>query len=736
MKMRLKKLEISGFKSFAHKATLEFPFTINAIVGPNGSGKSNIVEAIRWVLGEQSMKHLRSKSGADLIWAGSPTKPAQGKAGVNLHFDNHDGFFPIDFEEVVIGRKVYRDGINEYYLNGSLVRLKDVAEFLARSKLGLHGHSIVNQGSVDEILKADPSERREIFEEALGLREFQLKKSEAENKLIETGQNLEKTQGLINEITPHLRSLKRQVEKWEKRELLINSLNQIEGQYFKIKINEILCAKEENEKLEESANSKIAAEKEKFEAKEKEFETRMATIAKTGSQSTTLEAEIQKLNQERHSIIREFGRLEGLIESAKRNNPQNAKTLESVLAIKIKYWFRRLNAVLDLNDEVKIKEAVKIIADEIQTISGHLEQGAADKVLSMVDLNDLAELKTDPYKKDKNELEAKLAQLDGKVRNIHSAISDVRAKENEWREHYLSFQKELELARREYLTAQEAARRFEIQKEKIKLREDDLKSEMWGSGKNYEEFLKPRFENGVFMAAEATGGAGIINAVELQNKIIKMRKEISDVGSVDEETMREYGETDKRHRFLVSEVSDLTRASDSLKELIRDLAKRINDDFKTGLVRINDEFNNYFRLMFGGGSASLKLSKEALFADLSAAETGVLINVNVPQKRVKDLDLLSGGERSLVAISLLFAIVSASQPPFLVLDEVDAALDETNALCFAKVLKNLAKDTQFVLITHNRSTMEAAEVLYGITMGDDGVSKLFSLKLTDPQKQV
>ena len=121
---------------------------------------------------------------------------------------------------------------------------------------------------------------------------------------------------------------------------------------------------------------------------------------------------------------------------------------------------------------------------------------------------------------------------------------------------------------------------------------------------------------------------------------------------------------------------------------------------------------------------------------MSAAETGVLINVNVPQKRVKDLDLLSGGERSLVAISLLFAIVSASQPPFLVLDEVDAALDETNALCFAKVLKNLAKDTQFVLITHNRSTMEAAEVLYGITMGDDGVSKLFSLKLTDPQKQV
>ena len=168
--MRLKKLEISGFKSCAHKTILEFPTAVSAIVGPNGSGKSNVVDAVRWVLGEQSFKNLRSKSGADLIWAGSATKSAQGKASVNLYFDNKDGFFPIDFEEVIIGRKVYRDGINEYYLNGSQVRLKDIAELLARSKLGLRGHSIVNQGSADEILKADPDERRGILEEALGLR--------------------------------------------------------------------------------------------------------------------------------------------------------------------------------------------------------------------------------------------------------------------------------------------------------------------------------------------------------------------------------------------------------------------------------------------------------------------------------------------------------------------------------------------------------------------------------------
>jgi chromosome segregation protein len=201
-----------------------------------------------------------------------------------------------------------------------------------------------------------------------------------------------------------------------------------------------------------------------------------------------------------------------------------------------------------------------------------------------------------------------------------------------------------------------------------------------------------------------------------------LRREIADIGSIDEETRREYEETSKRSEFLTTEFTDLTGAIESLKNLIGNLTGRIDNDFKVGLAKINEEFNHYFRLMFGGGFARMVL-------DLS----GVSINVNVPQKRVKDLNLLSGGERSLVSIALLFAIVAASKPPFLVLDEIDAALDENNAVRFAKVLKDLSEKTQFVLITHNRATMEAAEVLYGITMGNDGVSKLFSLKLTDTE---
>ena len=726
--MRLKKIEISGFKSFANKTALEFPVTISAIVGPNGSGKSNVVDAMRWVLGEQSLKNLRSKSGVDLIWAGSQMKPAQGKAGVSLHFDNRDGFFPIDFEEVVIGRKIYRDGLSEYYLCGSQVRLKDIAELLARSKMGLRGHSIVNQGSADEILKANPDERRGILEEALGLREFQLKKSEAETKLEETGQNLGETQGLLNEILPHLKSLKRQVKKWEEREFLISDLNNLESDYFKLKIKRILSERGKNQKAKAELSAPIAMARENFEAKEKIFESRMTSVLAAGEKTKPFEINLERLNAERHNITKGLGRLEGLIESTRKNNSKNIKTVEAVLAIKVKYWGKRLGALAELSDLNAIKEVIITLAEEIRTISSYFESNNTDGILAMVDLAATYNNEQSAFEKEKEELRLKTAQLESEMKAARDSISAVRCEENKWRTDYLDLQKDLELARREYIGMAEAAASFDLEEEKIKIREADIKSEMWGSRHDYGEFFKTHFAPAagpVIIEAVLENGADVLNIAELQNKIIKLRREISDIGSVDGETMREYEETGKRHQFLTTEFADLTGAVGSLKSLIGDLSGKINADFKTGLVKINDEFNNYFRLMFGGGSARL------VAETLGDGTSGVSVSVNVPQKRIRDLNLLSGGERSLVSIGLLFAIVAASKPPFLVLDEIDAALDENNAVRFAKVLKDLARDTQFVLITHNRATMEAAEVLYGITMGSDGVSKLFSLKLTD-----
>src|SRR3990167_558189 len=218
--MYLKSIELAGFKSFGKKTELRFGSPIVSIVGPNGSGKSNVAEAFRFVLGEQSMKSMRSKRGEDLIWGGSPALPRMGRGAVKVVFDNTKRLLDIDFKEVVIERVVYRDGQNEYLLNGTQVRLKDVIRLLAGANIGGSGYQIISQGEADRILNASPKERREMVEDALGLKLYQHKKAESERKLDETAVNIDKTKSLRRELAPHINFLRVQVEKIEKaREL-------------------------------------------------------------------------------------------------------------------------------------------------------------------------------------------------------------------------------------------------------------------------------------------------------------------------------------------------------------------------------------------------------------------------------------------------------------------------------------------------------------------------------------
>jgi chromosome segregation protein len=223
--MTLKSIEINGFKSFGKKSELIFNSAITSIVGPNGSGKSNVAEAFRFVLGEQSMKSMRSKKGEDLIWGGSPQLVRGNRAGVKVVFDNTRRLIDLDFTEVVIERVVYRDGQNEYLLNGSVVRLKDVIRLLAGANIGGSGYQIISQGEADRILNASPRERREMVEDALGLKLYQHKKLESERKLEEAKQNVDKTKSLRRELAPHINFLRMQVEKIEKARELRDELS-------------------------------------------------------------------------------------------------------------------------------------------------------------------------------------------------------------------------------------------------------------------------------------------------------------------------------------------------------------------------------------------------------------------------------------------------------------------------------------------------------------------------------
>src|SRR3989338_7611669 len=224
--MRLKTLELNGFKSFSQKTVLEFEHNIICVVGPNGSGKSNVVEAIRYVLGEQSMKSMRGKTGVDLIFKGSKNLPKKTRATVTIYFNNSDKVFKLsnelgeninlNYDTISISREVYGDGLNKYILNGTEVRLKDIHNLLASVNIGSSGHHIISQGEADRILNANPKERREMVEDALGLKIYQLKIKDSGRKLERTEANMREVTLLRRENAPHLNFLKKQVEKFDR----------------------------------------------------------------------------------------------------------------------------------------------------------------------------------------------------------------------------------------------------------------------------------------------------------------------------------------------------------------------------------------------------------------------------------------------------------------------------------------------------------------------------------------
>ncbi|MDO8516080.1 MAG: AAA family ATPase, partial [bacterium] len=361
----LKRLELNGFKSFASKTTLEFPKGITAIVGPNGSGKSNVIDAIRWLLGERDAKNLRGGKGEDLIFAGSVKRARMGQAQASLHFENHKHFFPVDVAEVEVLRQVNRDGTNQYFLNKAEVRLKDLIDFFAQARLGSRGLTVITQGNSDLFIRVTPKERRAMIEEILGLREFQIKRADAERRLKNTGINLDKTHALVDEILPHLRSLKRQTNRWEKRSVIQEELIQLENQYFGSQWREL---KEKSEVLKRDL-----AEKEKSHHTLKVAHTEAQTgLEKLESNAPRereelkeLKAHSQTLYGKRNDLEKRFARLEAELEIHEKTGAASVavpagKLLELVHDVK-----SRLESALK-GDSYDLPLIIKEIVDDIE----------------------------------------------------------------------------------------------------------------------------------------------------------------------------------------------------------------------------------------------------------------------------------------------------------------------------------------------------------------------------------
>ncbi len=769
--MFLKKVEIQGFKSFASKTTLEFlpacvfqspsgkadeadgngkkSCGITAIVGPNGSGKSNVADAIRWAMGEQSMKTLRGKKSEDIIFTGSGKKARLGSAQVVLHFDNSDKRIPLEFSEVAIARRVFRDGEAEYFINGSRMRLLDVTDLLARAGIGKESYCVINQGMSDAALSATPAERRVILEDAAGVKQYQIKKERSLRKLESTEENLKRVGELIREIEPHLKILRRQAEKARRgkevgAELRTKQMKLFSFLWRSFQAERGNLLEEKNEMGAKMMNVQREIDKINDELKrESKTDSRPDVLEK-------LERERQTLNEQLNSLEKELVVTEGKLEienerSARWEKSKSVPVDREYVREKIKNIRDRQADLIERIRQAESPGDLQEIREFAQAIQQELYELFEDTGKESVEIKREVSGEQDETLKIIGQLEDKTGEIRQKIEKIKEEaekqkriIEEEIVRQKKSRERFFELERGLRDRQTDLDKMKDRFNESKIRLARVEVREEDLTAEI-----SNELRMKPE---------ELVYGGEEVDRESLEKEIGRLKVQLEQIGGIDPLIDQEYGETQKRFDFLTKESDDLSRAISSLQKVVREMDEKINQEFNDAFEQVNREFTRYFRIIFGGGNAHLMKSKiknkkpkkeaeenenessaegDGLSEDEEGRqqEEGVDIFACPPGKKITHLSMLSGGERSLTSIALLFAIISHNPPPFAVLDEVEAALDEANSRRFGRILQALSGNTQFIVITHNRETMRQASLLYGVTMSSDGISKLLSVRL-------
>ncbi|PIR06556.1 MAG: hypothetical protein COV55_03455 [Candidatus Komeilibacteria bacterium CG11_big_fil_rev_8_21_14_0_20_36_20] len=842
--MYLEKLEIQGFKSFAKPAGLVFNRELTAIVGPNGSGKSNITDAVRWVLGEQSTKVLRGKKSEDVIFAGSDKKGRLGWARVELYLDNRDHAGGIDYDQIIVSRRIDRKGESEYLINNNKVRLLDVQLLLARANFGQKTYSVIGQGMIDSILTRSSTERKEFFDEATGVRQFQIKKEQSINKLTNTKRNLEQSSQIFSELEPRLRGLTRQVNKLEKRERLEGVLKELQTEYYSFLGNNLNQDIQENQKKFEGLQQEVSNLNQQLIELQTQLDKGEQTVSRQES-FELLQNKLSQLQNELNSLLKEKTILEGRSDLELIARGQSDLVWLNKRIDDLKNQIDKNNLLLSdkkkslsklKKEQALLKEKQKVVLDSFRIVERELTKaeqvdlstvelsGELNKIFKeqqrfeedfdqIQTLEDLSKLKKvcaqitklieslwqkfskaeaegkhdlsrefsrllkgrDDLTNQINDLRVKLVLLENDIAQLESQLNrddleltrlesnnqfldnlssgeelvkeqkvlqdqiDVKNQEiEELKKQIQSFNKEEEGKKQVLVQAQKKFR--QVQQEfnlknnelnnlkvvlaRLETKQEDLNKEI------KEECLDFKIKDKVSR----------IDLEETRQKINNTKNQLQIIGGIDQTVVEEYKEVKERYDFLKEQTDDLDKAINHLEKLIKDLDQSISSQFDASFRNINKLFDKYFKKLFDGGRAELILNiiEETATEDeneevesqgnIPAKRSyGIDIKAVPSGKKLSNINMLSGGEKALTSIALICAIIANNPSPFVVLDEVDAALDEHNSIRFVKILEELSSKTQFIAITHNRATMHQAKIIYGVTMNDDGISKLLSI---------
>jgi len=762
--MYLRSIEMKGFKSFPERAKLEFSPGVSVIVGPNGSGKSNITDAVLWALGEQSPGAIRGASMQDVISAGGKGIGQRRVAEVEVTIDNSEGRAASELSEIAIKRTLDRSGEGGYRLNGARCRLVDVVEVLSDTNLGREMHSVISQGRVESIVHSKPRERRLLIEEAAGLGKHRKRRRRAELKLRAARDNLDRALDLEREARARLRPLKRQAQAAELGARIEREELGLRGQLIA-------------EELRFGADRAAAAEKAAVEARARR-ETLERSLAEVSAKRRAAEERFAARDRERTQA---WGVLTKL-----RGEQQRIAIRASGLAGREEEIGAALEALraelgpltLDVGDGAAPGERARKLEDELGEIEAGLAtageglaracstdagEGAREAALGAVRSG--AERASRHARRAEGLLgERHREQLRKRLAGGEELLGDVRAAAAAAAAAETSIRARVERIEHRVVGGEGDGDEIAEEMRTCSQREYELQSEMNAAADRLTEVEVEAAHLGDRRAEAAKELAAIAERLgeevppaseplaeegraEIDRRLERLDRRRAQIGPVNPLAEQEYEEAREHVEGLQAQREDTERGMRELETLIRDIDREIERAFERTFEATAKNFEEMVEHLFPGGRGrlrrvSLQPVKDAERREEESEagedeegeeeqreELGVEIEVTPAGKSTRKLSLLSGGEKSLVAIAFVFAVFLARPCPFYILDEVEAALDDANIDRFLQLIRRFSDRAQFVIVTHQKRTMDAADVLYGVSMGGDGITKVVSRRL-------
>jgi len=721
--MQLKHIKLSGFKSFVDPTKISFPTNMVGVVGPNGCGKSNVIDAVRWVLGELSAKNLRGESMVDVIFNGSENRKASGQCSIELLFDNSSakiGGEYASFNEVSIKRVMTRDAQSDYFINNTKCRRKDVQDIFLGTGLGPSSYAIIEQGMVSKLVSAKPDELRTHIEEAAGVSKYRERRRETESRIKRTRENLSRVKDIRDEIGRLIKRLENQAKAAEK-------YNVLKKDKAKLELDKAILFSIEAKSSRDDLQKKLDSLNRDLQIKNAESETIQSQIDQFRTENESVLSEYEEAQKNFYAVGAEIAKREANLQNINKNEQETKSNLE-----KVKQNYEKAKETEKNFEELSPSEkAMHILDSMINTIEKYrinnenIREKAIELKSLLTDILNIATAQsktlTEEYLSRQNDLEDQIVNAEKLKKSIEDEMRDfvdksssaesvlvsLRQKQSKFNEELREFENKKSIADLDARTISEKITNIRIEQKTYEINLDNSNKKIKEAGIDIDKIDFSEYED---MTIE-----------ELEDKLVNIETKIIKLGAINLAAPEEIEEESKRKEELDEQYHDLTEALEKLTGAIKKIDQETKTIFKESFDSVNSKLKEMFPKLFGGGVAELTLTEE------DALNAGVILMARPPGKKNSSISQLSGGEKALTALALVFAIFDLNPAPFCLLDEVDAPLDDLNTLRFINMVEEMSKTVQFIFITHNKVSMERSDYLMGVTMQEAGVSRMVSV---------